>query len=136
MNLRAGQSGADYRYTDAYLGHGIVGGSVTFETIGRRAAQIGLRILAGATRKRPHVLMCNTRCQCFQLWRQLHRWNINEELLPPDSVVRFVREHRSASGYIIGGLSSFLRGCNHRRAALHAPDEDARKLPRASWADD
>ena len=37
-----------YACYDTYLGHGIVGGSmVTFEEIGRKAAQLGLRILAG-----------------------------------------------------------------------------------------
>src|SRR5271166_1664083 len=37
-----------YGCYDTYLGHGIVGGSmVTFEQIGRKAAQLGIRILAG-----------------------------------------------------------------------------------------
>ena len=37
-----------YGCYDTYLGHGIVGGTmVTFEQIGRKAAQLGMRILAG-----------------------------------------------------------------------------------------
>jgi hypothetical protein len=37
-----------YGCYDTYVGHGIVGGSmVTFEQIGRKAAQLGIRILAG-----------------------------------------------------------------------------------------
>src|SRR5258708_24264588 len=37
-----------YSCYDTYVGHGIVGGSmVTFEEIGRKAAQLGIRILAG-----------------------------------------------------------------------------------------
>ena len=37
-----------YACYDTYLGHGIVGGTmVTFEEIGRKAAQLGMRILAG-----------------------------------------------------------------------------------------
>ena len=36
-----------YGFYDTYLGHGIVGGSmVTFEEIGRKAAQLGIRMLA------------------------------------------------------------------------------------------
>ena len=77
-----------YGYYDTYLGHGIVGGSmVTFETIGRRAAQIGLRILAGADPQTAARSDVQHTVPMFD-WRQLHRWNINEELLPPDSIVR------------------------------------------------
>jgi hypothetical protein len=37
-----------YGCYDTFVGHGIVGGSmVTFEEIGRKAAQLGIRILAG-----------------------------------------------------------------------------------------
>ena len=37
-----------YACYDTYLGHGIFGGTmVTFEEIGRKAAQLGMRILAG-----------------------------------------------------------------------------------------
>jgi ABC-type uncharacterized transport system substrate-binding protein len=37
-----------YGCYDTYLGHGIVGGSmVTFEEVGRKAAQLGIRILSG-----------------------------------------------------------------------------------------
>ena len=46
--VRAREPCTDLRFYDTYLGHGIVGGSmVTFEEIGRKAAQLGLRILAG-----------------------------------------------------------------------------------------
>ena len=40
-----------YGFYDTFLGHGIVGGSmVTFEEIGRKAAQFGIRMLAGEDR--------------------------------------------------------------------------------------
>ena len=99
-----------YGYYDTYLGHGIVGGSmVTFETIGRRAAQIGLRILAGADPQTAARSDVQHTVPMFD-WRQLHRWNINEELLPPDSVVRFRPPTLwdSHKDYVIGGLCIIL----------------------------
>ena len=78
-----------YGYHDTYLGHGIVGGSmVTFETIGRGAAQIGLRILAGEDPQTAARSEAHHPVPMFD-WRQLRRWNISEKLLPADSVVRF-----------------------------------------------
>jgi hypothetical protein len=53
-----------YGCYDTYLGYGIVGGSmVTFEEIGRKAAQLGMRILAGedaqtAARSESHQASC------------------------------------------------------------------------------
>src|SRR5271165_1063980 len=78
-----------YSCYDTYIGHGIVGGSmVTFEQIGRKAAQLGIRILAGedpqaATRSESHqaVPMVD--------WRELQRWGISENRLPPGTIVAF-----------------------------------------------
>jgi len=78
-----------YSCYDTYIGHGIVGGSmVTFEQIGRKAAQLGIRILAGedpqaATRLESHqaVPMVD--------WRELQRWGISENRLPPGTIVAF-----------------------------------------------
>jgi len=78
-----------YGCYDTYLGHGIVGGSmVTFEQIGRKAAQLGIRILAGedaqaAARSESY------RAEPMFDWHQLRRWNINEQRLPPGSIIRF-----------------------------------------------
>ena len=88
-----------YGFYDTFIGHGIVGGSmVTFEEIGRRAAQLGIRILAGEdaqTAARSESLQA---VPMFD-WRELRRWNISEKRLPPGSVVRFRKtiyweEHR------------------------------------------
>ena len=79
----------NYGCYDTYLGHGTVGGSmVTFEEIGRKAAQLGIRILAGedgqaAARSESHEAV-----PMFD-WRQLRRWNISEQRLPPGSIVQF-----------------------------------------------
>ena len=78
-----------YGCYNTYVGHGIVGGSmVTFEEIGRKAAQLGIRILAGedgqaAARSESHQAV-----PMFD-WRQLRRWNISEKRLPAGSIVLF-----------------------------------------------
>ena len=78
-----------YAYYDTYLGHGIVGGSfVTFEEIGRRAAQAGLRILAGESPKDVGRSEIGQAVPMFD-WRELRQWNISERQLPPDSVMLF-----------------------------------------------
>ena len=78
-----------YGYYDTYLGHGIVGGSfVTFEEIGRKTAQAGLRILAGES---PQAVARSEIGQAIPMfdWRELRRWNLSEGQLPPRSIVRF-----------------------------------------------
>ncbi len=77
-----------YGATDAQLGVGIVGGKlISFEAIGTQMAQIGLRVLSGekpesiAPQGIPSVTMFD--------WRELKRWGISEQQLPPGSIVRF-----------------------------------------------
>jgi signal transduction histidine kinase len=78
-----------YSCFDTYVGHGIVGGwTVTFEEIGRQAAQLGIRILAGedaqaAVRSESH------QAAAMIDWRELQRWGISENLLPPGTIVAF-----------------------------------------------
>jgi PAS domain S-box-containing protein len=78
-----------YGHYETYVGHGIVGGSmVTFEEIGRKAARLSIRILAG------EEAQAAARSESYQPvtmfdWRQLRRWKIGEQRLPPDSIVRF-----------------------------------------------
>ena len=78
-----------YGYYDTYLGHGIIGGSfVTFEEIGRKAAQAGLRILAGESPQAVARSEIGDITPMFD-WRELQRWKISERQLPPGSVIRF-----------------------------------------------
>ncbi len=77
-----------YGHVDSYVGRGIVGGQVfSFEAAGRDAARIGLRILAG---ERPETIGVQGAADNAYLfdWRQLRRWGIGEDHLPPGSVVR------------------------------------------------
>jgi signal transduction histidine kinase len=73
---------------DLIDGRGIVGGYITTsEVIGTRAAEISLRISNGELAQdipvegAPAVPMFD--------WRELRRWGISEDQLPPGSIVRF-----------------------------------------------
>jgi PAS domain S-box-containing protein len=78
-----------YGCYDTYVGHGIVGGSmVPFEEIGRKAAQLGIRILAGEDAQAAARSESHQAVPMFD-WHQLRRWNISEQRLPPGSIVRF-----------------------------------------------
>jgi signal transduction histidine kinase len=74
---------------DEQLGRGIVGGRIySDEHAGREAARIAVRILRGepATSFPPRIL------EAFGPqydWRELRRWNISEDRLPPGSKVLF-----------------------------------------------
>ncbi|MBV9960160.1 MAG: hypothetical protein JO360_17170, partial [Acidobacteria bacterium] len=77
-----------YGTTDAHLGAGIVGGNLlSFEALGVEGAKQGLRLLAGEKVEAvtphavPSVLLFDE--------RELKRWGISEDRLPPGSVVRF-----------------------------------------------
>ena len=77
-----------YGHYDTFLGHGIVGGTmVTFEQIGRKTAQLGMRILAGED---PATAARSETYQPVAIfdWHQLRKWKISEKLLPPGSIVR------------------------------------------------
>jgi hypothetical protein len=78
-----------YGCFDTYVGHGIVGGSmVTFEEIGRKAAQLGIRILAGEDAQAAASSESHRAVPIFD-WRELRRWHISEQRLPPGSIVWF-----------------------------------------------
>ena len=111
-----------YGYYDTYLGYGIVGGPmVTFEAIGRKTAQLAIRILAGED---PQTA---ARAESYQPvpmfdWRELRRWNISPERLPPGSVVRF-RPHtlwEDHKDYVIGGLAHLRCAGGHHRGSARA----------------
>jgi PAS domain S-box-containing protein len=86
--LSAASSAPIYGLSDGFIGFGIVGGSVvSFEAQGRQVAEIGQRILNG---ERPSDIppVNSTSSYVFD-WRQLHRFGLSENRLPPNSVVRF-----------------------------------------------
>jgi PAS domain S-box-containing protein len=77
-----------YGYADTQMGLGITGGNLLdFEGTGRRLGEISLRILAGEL---PQSVPQETAPTAMIVdWRELQRWNISEERLPPGTVVRF-----------------------------------------------
>ena len=87
--LAARSNAPMYSHVDTYVGRGAVGGCVfTFESAGRHAAEVGLRILAG---ERPENISISEPAENELRFdsRQLRRWNIARDSLPPGSVVRF-----------------------------------------------
>jgi signal transduction histidine kinase len=78
-----------YSVVDTYLGYGIVGGVISsWETQGRRVAQIALRVLAG---EKPEAIPIEPSPPTEPMvdWRELKRWGLSENLLPPGTIVLF-----------------------------------------------
>jgi signal transduction histidine kinase len=74
---------------ESNLGTGAVGGIVaSFTLIGREAAGLVRRILDGEDPDKIPVSNSNVMKPIFD-WRQLQRWNVSEDRLPPGSEVRF-----------------------------------------------
>jgi signal transduction histidine kinase len=76
-----------YGHVDSYVGRGLVGGRVfRWETEGTNAAKLGLRILAGEKPETIGIQRTSANTYLFD-WRQLQRWGIRADSLPPGSVV-------------------------------------------------
>jgi C4-dicarboxylate-specific signal transduction histidine kinase/ABC-type uncharacterized transport system substrate-binding protein len=78
-----------YAPYDTYIGNGVVGGFVeTFESVGSRAADMALQILAGTP---PATIAPKTNSgQTYRVdHRAMARWKLHESDLPPDSAVLF-----------------------------------------------
>ena len=104
-----------YAPYDTYIGNGIVGGFVeTFESVGVRAADMALQILAG---KDPATIAPQTNPgQAYRVdHRAMARWGLKESKLPPETVVLFKEptiwtEHRGAfvAAILIVALQSLI----------------------------
>jgi signal transduction histidine kinase len=125
-----------YGHVDTYVGRGLVGGRVfSFETAGKSAAGLGLRILAG---ERPESIGVQGPSPNTDMvdWRQLQRWRISEERLPPGSDVRYKQPGfwDLYRWHIIGVLSLCLiqalliAGLLVQRANLRASQRELRVL--------
>jgi signal transduction histidine kinase len=74
-----------------YVGRGLVGGRVVrFDAEGEKAARLALRVLSG---ERPEgIVLPEASENPYEFdWRQLRRWGIGEDALPPGSVVLYKR---------------------------------------------
>ncbi len=77
-----------YGVTDWHLDHGALGGSVIdMERLARQTSEIALRVLRGEKPENIPVAAPQPNVNMFD-WRQLRRWGISEDKLPPGSVVR------------------------------------------------
>jgi signal transduction histidine kinase len=78
-----------FSYLDSNFGQGIVGGPViSTEELGRRAAEVAVRILNGERPGSIQTPPVGLGSPVYD-WRQLQRWSIDEARLPPDSIVQF-----------------------------------------------
>ncbi len=78
-----------YAPFDVYLGRGIVGGAVIhYELQGAEIAGLAGQVLAGAPGAALPPARAGTNPYVFD-WRQLRRWGLREDRLPPGSEVRF-----------------------------------------------
>jgi len=77
-----------YGAFDTLLGSGIVGGYMTrYEDQAREAGAIAVRLLNGIA---PTEIVTSSVVRVPMVdWRQLRRWNISDNLLPSDTIVRF-----------------------------------------------
>ena len=75
-----------YGFLDQYLGRGIVGGSLySFSAVGAETAKMVLRLLTGAMPPQKFVEVVSNKV-AFD-WRQMQRWGISENSLPPGSEI-------------------------------------------------
>jgi signal transduction histidine kinase len=77
-----------YGHVETYVGRGIVGGRVfSFESAGKNAANLGLRIIGGEKAENIGVQASADNPYMFDA-RELRRWGISQASLPPGSEVR------------------------------------------------
>lgn len=73
----------------AELGYGIIGGDlVSTDAISHSAAEAAFQILQGASPARIRIPVQNPGPAIFD-WRELRRWGVGEDRLPPGSEIRF-----------------------------------------------
>jgi PAS domain S-box-containing protein len=99
-----------YSFRDVNIGTGIVGGYMSsFEEDGKAVAQLGLRILNGEQPDDIPITRAPNFLYMFD-WRQLKRWSISEDSLPPGSIVKFkqLTIWDRYKGRIIGAIALFV----------------------------
>jgi signal transduction histidine kinase len=95
-----------YVVTQPYFVDGVVGGHlISYEAIGTRAGEIGLKILSG-TRPEDISSLPVPGVSMFD-WRQLRRWKVDEAKIPPGSTVLYKEETfwEKYKGRILFGVS-------------------------------
>jgi signal transduction histidine kinase len=99
-----------YTWSDALMGHGVVGGSLLDrQAMMEAVGQLGVRVLRGE--RADSIPTSSPNLNVSQVdWRQLRRWGINEARLPAGTLVRFkefsVWDRYKV--YILGALALLL----------------------------
>jgi signal transduction histidine kinase len=87
--MAAASTAPVYGPYNTFIGVGIVGGAMpSFEAMGREAGSIVNRLLAGAapaSLRLPQLMPTTLNVD----WRQVRRWGIDEDAMPPDAIVHF-----------------------------------------------
>ena len=95
-----------YVVTQPYFVEGVVGGYlISYEAIGSRAGEIGLKVLSGT---RPEDIDSPPVAGVSMFdWRQLRRWEVDEAKIPPGSTVIYREETfwEKYKGRILFGVS-------------------------------
>ena len=89
LELRAVANAPIFGVQGSQFGHGIVGGPLmSMDELGETAARVTAQILEGES---PGDIQTKPQVPGLLVfdWRELRRWNIDEHLLPPGSVVQF-----------------------------------------------
>jgi PAS domain S-box-containing protein len=98
-----------YGIPKTYMGSGIVGGSLLdFEALGKRTGEMSLRVMNG---EKPQDLRPQTAPNVLMFdWRQLQRWGVSEQRVPPGSVIRFKEPTfwQLYQWYIVGIVAAFI----------------------------
>jgi formate hydrogenlyase transcriptional activator len=99
-----------YGIAEPYLERGIVGGYMhNYEVQGVKAAEYGIRVLGGENPSNLPIIETGMNFDMFN-WRQLRRWGISEDKLPPGSIIRYketsVWEHYQ--WYFFGAISLII----------------------------
>jgi formate hydrogenlyase transcriptional activator len=92
---------------DHQLGRGIVGGPLyPYQEVSRESARIALRILNGTPASSIKPIFLGPAAPAYD-WRELTRWKISENRLPPGSIVQFRQPSlwEQYRWYIIGALT-------------------------------
>jgi PAS domain S-box-containing protein len=77
-----------YGYSDSLMGLGITGGNLLdFEALGKQIGGMSLRVLAG---EKPGEIPQEAALRVMTVdWRQVQRWGLTQQALPPGTVIRF-----------------------------------------------
>ena len=87
-SIAASANAPVYVFLEQYVGLGAVGGNVySFQTHGAHVAALGLEVLRGASPAGLPIRELGAQVNLFDA-RQLKRWNLGQELLPPGSEIR------------------------------------------------